>query len=55
MQALEADALWQGTSMMGLPHVSTNLSQAAESPDDILDRPLHDPTDASIQNYVTPP
>lgn len=29
---------------MGLPHASTNLSQAAESPEDVLERNVQDLT-----------
>jgi uncharacterized protein (UPF0335 family) len=43
-QSLQIDAMWRGTSLMGLPHASTNLSQAAESPEDVLERNVQDLT-----------
>eukprot|EP00029_Vermamoeba_vermiformis_P013932 TRINITY_DN8905_c0_g1_i1.p1 TRINITY_DN8905_c0_g1~~TRINITY_DN8905_c0_g1_i1.p1 ORF type:complete len:189 (+),score=18.56 TRINITY_DN8905_c0_g1_i1:73-639(+) len=42
-RSIEIDSLWRGTSLMGLPHASTNLSQAAESPEDALERIVQDP------------
>lgn len=50
-RSIEIDALWRGTSLMGLPHASTNLSQAAESPEDALDRIVQDPEVVSL--YIT--
>ena len=47
-QSLQIDAMWRGTSLMGLPHASTNLSQAAESPEDVLERNVQDPTFVSL-------
>lgn len=49
-QSLQIDAMWRGTSLMGLPHASTNLSQAAESPEDVLERNVQDPTFVSLES-----
>lgn len=47
-RSIEIDSLWRGTSLMGLPHASTNLSQAAESPEDALERIVQDPEIVSL-------